>query len=117
MGIWFNHHRLLEPIGYIPPAQAEANYYQQLAKKATWKFNLTASSKRGAIQSALDEVFVDNLMPRTGHGSRDYESECVICSAPYSRSSTILVALLMARQPSMSSLGLKSISRQAADAT
>ena len=22
---WFNHHRLLEPIGYIPPAEAEAN--------------------------------------------------------------------------------------------
>ena len=32
---WFNHHRLLEPIGYIPPAEAEANYYQQLAQKAT----------------------------------------------------------------------------------
>ena len=31
---WFNHHRLLEPIGYIPPAKAEANYYQQLAEKA-----------------------------------------------------------------------------------
>jgi putative transposase len=30
---WFNHHRLLEPIGYIPPAEAEANYYAQLAKK------------------------------------------------------------------------------------
>ena len=28
---WFNQHRLLEPIGYIPPAEAEANYYQQLA--------------------------------------------------------------------------------------
>jgi transposase InsO family protein len=26
---WFNHHRLLEPIGYIPPAQAEANYWRQ----------------------------------------------------------------------------------------
>jgi hypothetical protein len=22
---WFNHHRLLEPLGYIPPAEAEAN--------------------------------------------------------------------------------------------
>ncbi len=32
---WFNHHRLLEPIGYIPPAEAEENYYQQLAEKAT----------------------------------------------------------------------------------
>ncbi len=24
---WFNHQRLLEPIGYIPPAEAEANYW------------------------------------------------------------------------------------------
>jgi len=23
---WFNHHRLLAPIGYMPPAEAEANY-------------------------------------------------------------------------------------------
>ena len=30
---WFNHHRLLGPIGYIPPAEAEANYYRQLAQK------------------------------------------------------------------------------------
>jgi transposase InsO family protein len=30
---WFNHHRLLEPIGYIPPAEAEANYYRQLAER------------------------------------------------------------------------------------
>lgn len=29
---WFNHHRLLEPIGYIPPAEAEANYYRQLSE-------------------------------------------------------------------------------------
>jgi putative transposase len=26
---WFNNHRLLEPIGYIPPAEAEENYYRQ----------------------------------------------------------------------------------------
>lgn len=31
---WFHHHRLLEPIGYIPPASAEANYYRQLASQA-----------------------------------------------------------------------------------
>jgi putative transposase len=30
---WFNHHRLLEPIGYIPPAEAEANYWRLLAEK------------------------------------------------------------------------------------
>ena len=30
---WFNHQRLLEPIGYIPPAEAEANYYRHLANQ------------------------------------------------------------------------------------
>jgi hypothetical protein len=28
---WFNMRRLLEPIGYVPPAEYEASYYQQLA--------------------------------------------------------------------------------------
>jgi transposase InsO family protein len=28
---WFNHRRLLEPIGNIPPAEAEANYYAAMA--------------------------------------------------------------------------------------
>jgi len=27
---WFNHQRLLEPVGNIPPAEAEANYYAAL---------------------------------------------------------------------------------------
>ncbi|MDY7523063.1 IS3 family transposase [Sphingomonas sp. 10B4] len=27
---WFNNHRLFGPIGYIPPAEAEANYYAAL---------------------------------------------------------------------------------------
>jgi putative transposase len=27
---WFNHRRLLEPIGNVPPAEAEEKYYQQL---------------------------------------------------------------------------------------
>ncbi|SMP73116.1 Integrase core domain-containing protein [Noviherbaspirillum suwonense] len=31
---WFNHHQLLEPLGYIPPAEAEANYYRQLSSQA-----------------------------------------------------------------------------------
>ncbi|WP_155836879.1 IS3 family transposase [Paraburkholderia mimosarum] len=31
---WFNHHRLMEPLGYIPPAEAEANYYRQLETAA-----------------------------------------------------------------------------------
>ncbi len=32
---WFNTARLLEPIGYIPPAEAEANYYRQLASQTS----------------------------------------------------------------------------------
>ncbi|MCM8567736.1 IS3 family transposase [Thauera linaloolentis] len=31
---WFNRHRLLEPIGYIPPAEAEANYYRNHSEQA-----------------------------------------------------------------------------------
>ena len=34
MGCLANNHSLLEPIGYIPPAEAEANYYRQLASQA-----------------------------------------------------------------------------------
>jgi transposase InsO family protein len=30
---WFNHHRLLASIGYVPPAEAEAAYYRQLAEQ------------------------------------------------------------------------------------
>lgn len=28
---WFNHRRLLGPIGFVPPAECEARYYQQVA--------------------------------------------------------------------------------------
>jgi putative transposase len=31
---WFNHHRLMESLGYIPPAEAEANYYRQFTEQA-----------------------------------------------------------------------------------
>ena len=31
---WFNNRRLLEPIGNIPPAEAEANYYAELETRA-----------------------------------------------------------------------------------
>jgi transposase InsO family protein len=27
---WYNHRRLLEPIGHVPPAEAEARYYDDL---------------------------------------------------------------------------------------
>ncbi len=41
---WFNTRRLLEPIGYIPPAEYEAQYYAQLAADAT----ANPDSRRGA---------------------------------------------------------------------
>ncbi|MCH2559533.1 MAG: integrase core domain-containing protein, partial [Alcanivorax sp.] len=31
---WLNHQRLMGPLGYIPPAEAEANYYRQLNSQA-----------------------------------------------------------------------------------
>jgi transposase InsO family protein len=31
---WFNNRRLLEPIGHIPPAEAEARYYAQADERA-----------------------------------------------------------------------------------
>jgi hypothetical protein len=49
---WFNRHRQLEDIGYIPPAEAEANYYRQLAEQAmSAHSNQRASTKPGAVQS------------------------------------------------------------------
>jgi transposase InsO family protein len=30
-GFCVNHRRLLEPIGYLPPAEHEARYYEQAA--------------------------------------------------------------------------------------
>jgi putative transposase len=45
---WFNHHRLLEPIGYIPPAEAEANYWcQQAQVSAATKPARTAALQEG----------------------------------------------------------------------
>jgi putative transposase len=31
---WFNHHRLFEPIGYMPPFEAEPNQYRQFAESS-----------------------------------------------------------------------------------
>ncbi len=31
---WFNHHRLMGPLGNVPPAEFEANYHQQRAGQA-----------------------------------------------------------------------------------
>ena len=31
---WFNHHRLMRPLGYVPPAEFEANYHRQRVGQA-----------------------------------------------------------------------------------
>jgi hypothetical protein len=31
---WFNHHRLMEPLGYLPPAEFEEHYHRQRAGQA-----------------------------------------------------------------------------------
>ena len=43
---WFNHHRLLEPIGYIPPAEAEENYWRQKRQAQV----TTAPARSAALQ-------------------------------------------------------------------
>ena len=45
---WFNNRRLLEPIGNIPPAEAEERYYAMLEEPAMARnSNETASGKPG----------------------------------------------------------------------
>jgi putative transposase len=39
---WFNMRRLLAPIGYVPPAEYEARYYQQLREPTTIDHDVTA---------------------------------------------------------------------------
>ena len=51
---WFNNRRLLEPIGNVPPAEAEACYYDGL-RHSQWRRDLgkPASDKPGAVQGEL----------------------------------------------------------------
>lgn len=49
---WFNHHRLMEPLGYSPPAEFEANYHRHaLLRARPSDLNQMAFAKRGAVQS------------------------------------------------------------------
>lgn len=33
-GSWFDHQRLLKPLGYTPPTETEVNYYMKLSSQA-----------------------------------------------------------------------------------
>ena len=64
---WFNHRRLLEPIGNVPPAEAEARYYDQREvlpsrviqaktpprNPARFTCSVSRRSRRGAIGPVL----------------------------------------------------------------
>ena len=43
-GCWFNNHRLLEPLGYISPAEAEANHYRSPQAKPVHSRQATRSA-------------------------------------------------------------------------
>jgi transposase InsO family protein len=45
---WFNTRRLLEPIGYVPPAEYEASYYAQLRGPATIEHGVNAGIRQPA---------------------------------------------------------------------
>jgi hypothetical protein len=47
---WFNHHRLLGSIGYIPPAEAEDNYWRQQHKP----INKANSHRKGEVAQGVE---------------------------------------------------------------
>ena len=60
---WFNNRRLLEPIGNIPPAEAEQRYYAKL-EQSPWRHNInqTASGKPGAVQPPWGAGFLSTIV-------------------------------------------------------
>ena len=60
---WFNRRRLLEPIGYLPPAEYEANYYAQAWKGGARRqpdpnteLDATADKRlKGFLRSSVDD--------------------------------------------------------------
>ena len=48
---WFNHRRLLEPIGYVPPAAFEAAYGREEAPSTLPDSSNRASGEPGTVQN------------------------------------------------------------------
>jgi putative transposase len=62
---WFNNRRLLEPIGNIPPAEAEERYYELLDDvPMPRKLNQMASDNPGAVQPEGSRVISRLLFVR-----------------------------------------------------
>jgi putative transposase len=55
---WFNHCRVLEPIGHVPPPEFEEEYYRQQSGQA-----IAASVKPGVVQLASYRVDASNFAP------------------------------------------------------
>ena len=67
---WFNHHRLLEPIGYLAPAEAEANHDRQIHAQArmAWLRRRRLLDIRGSSLSLESNFQMDP--PKIGLQSR-----------------------------------------------
>jgi putative transposase len=52
---WFNTRRLLEPIGYVPPAEYEARCYDQLDRDATRDDMSPAAVPGGRLRPAAPD--------------------------------------------------------------
>lgn len=56
---WFNNHRLMAPLGYVPPAEYEANYYRQLEQQAmsAWLKRRGLHGSRGGSVMLVRDLF------------------------------------------------------------
>lgn len=69
----FNHHRLLESIGYVPPAEAEANYYRKLSESiaaAAWLKPSSLHETRGGSHRLGQGLGLACLSAEEGHLAR-----------------------------------------------
>jgi putative transposase len=62
---WFNTRRLLEPIGYVPPAEYEAQYYAERADEST----ANPDSRRGARRLSHVNHEAEGQAAERPHGS------------------------------------------------
>lgn len=66
---WFNHQRLLEPIGYIPPAEAEANDYRQQAtgsRLPAWHWQHECLNQTASTGSSIKKRAYVRYVPYIG---------------------------------------------------
>ena len=75
---WFNNRRLLEPIGNIPPAEAEARYYAQIARSRHGGLTQTKSppGNPGRFNVEHDAVLV-HRPPQPVLLARDFQHDFI----------------------------------------